>query len=102
MPGGAAEHPAPDPRHLRIGVLSLAWSGGELAILQADRLIELSDELLERVDGEHLSYSGESLRITDRLGDQIEYFLCQHNDVLQTWLGVRSDYLDEFLEGGNG
>jgi hypothetical protein len=71
---------------------------GTLEVLQADPYIEVTDQLLDSLDGERASYGDGILTIHAARGD-VSYGLRDHDDIRETWLGVRSDVeLDEVLE----
>jgi hypothetical protein len=67
-----------------------------ITMLQADPVIEIADQILERADPEFLSLGDGIVTFHCSNGD-MSYGLREHDDLRETWLGVRSDVDEEDL-----
>jgi hypothetical protein len=72
--------------------------GNERSIrcLQADPLIEIADQILEHGDPEFLSV-GDGIVTFHCSNADVSYGLREHDDLRETWLGVRSDVDEDEL-----
>jgi hypothetical protein len=72
-----------------------------ITMLQADPVIEIADQILERADPEFLSVGDGVVTFHCSNGD-VSYGLCEHDDLRETWLGVRSDVDEDDLSPDQG
>jgi hypothetical protein len=68
-----------------------------LEVTQADPVIEIADQILERADPDFVSV-GDGIVTFHFANADVSYGLREHDDLRETWLGVRSDVTDEDLE----
>jgi hypothetical protein len=67
---------------------------GHVTCLQADPLIEIADQILEYGDPDFVSV-GDGIVTFHCAGGDITYGLREHDDLRETWLGVRADLLED-------
>lgn len=70
---------------------------GFIYCLQADPLIEIADQILERADP-HFVQVGDGIATFHCSNGDVTYGLREHDDLRETWLGVRAGVDDEDLE----
>jgi hypothetical protein len=67
---------------------------GLITCLQADPVIEIADQILERADPTFLSVGDGSVTFHCSNGD-ISYGLRDHDDIRETWIGIRPGVDDD-------
>jgi hypothetical protein len=68
-----------------------------ITMLQADPVIEIADVILEHADPTFLSV-GDGIATFHCSNGDVVYGLREHDNLRETWLGVRSGVADEDLE----
>jgi hypothetical protein len=95
-----------DSSHVRLGVccFSVEIVHGDkpgttrsITCLQADPFIEIADQVLEQADPNFVSQGDGIVTFRCENGD-VTYGLREHDDLRETWLGVRSDLRRDFVE----
>ena len=66
-------------------------------LVQADPVIEITDQILEHADPRFLSRGDGIVTFHSKNGD-VSYGLRDYDDIREVWIGVRSDVSDEDLE----
>jgi hypothetical protein len=70
---------------------------GLVTCVQADPLVEIADQILEHASREFVSVGDGIVTFHCTNGD-LTYGLREHDDLRETWLGVRSGVEDEDLD----
>lgn len=99
MHRSAADTPLRGARDVRIGVASFLrhWEPDAVTWTQADPVVEIADQILENGDPQFMSVGDGIVTFHCANGD-VSYGLREHDDVFETWIGVRSDIaLDDLL-----
>ena len=73
----------------RIGVAVFETMFGHVRILQADPVIEIADQILERADRSFVSVGDGIVTFHCENGD-VSYGLRDHDDLREVWIGIRA------------
>lgn len=100
MHRGAAGATLRGSSDVRIGVAEFrvteAGNLHSITCIQADPVIEIADQILVGADPSFVEVGDGIVTFHCRNGD-VSYGLREHDDILETWLGVRSGVTDEDL-----
>lgn len=90
MPGGTAGATLRGSSNVRIGLASFQVRDGWIFSIQADPVIEIADQLLEQADP-HFASVGDGVVTFHCENGDVSYGLQEHDDLRETWIGIRSD-----------
>jgi hypothetical protein len=102
MYGGATGATLRGSSDVRIGVATFSVftdeASGEhtISLVQSDPVIEIADQILEFADPSFVSIGDGIVTFHCTNGD-VTYGLREHDDLRETWLGVRSGVAEEDL-----
>jgi len=81
-----------------IGVLSVVVDErGHRRLLQADACIEITDAVLKQGDPDFIRL-GDGIVTFVASNGSVSYGLCNHDDLRETWIGIRSDVYADAAE----